>query len=234
MAKNRYHHGELRAALLDAAESLVGERGAAGWSLREASLRVGVSPSAAYHHFGSRDELVGALSARVLDRLGARLSAAVDEAPDGDQGRLVAYARGYVTWALDGPAVARLAFDAGDAAGGVAVHPHDVLAGELDRLVDAGTLRPSAREGAEFLLWAAIHGLAALLVDGLVHFDDRTAVDLHAERLVRTVLNGLAQEEAEPGGRPQARSAHTVRLAQRAAAREPRGGADDEGGPRER
>lgn len=214
MAKNRYHHGELRGALLDAAEALVRERGVEGWSLREASLQVGVSPSAAYHHFSSREGLVHALSGRVLAQLGERLSLAVNDASSEGQQRLIAYARGYVSWALDDPAVARLAFGAGEPEIPLSTHPHDVLAVELDRLVDAGGLGASARPGAEFLLWAAIHGLATLLVEGLVRHDDHEAIDLQTERLVRTVLSGLAQESPEAPAWPQARSAHTERLAQ--------------------
>lgn len=116
MAKGHYHHGELRNALLGAAEALVRERGAEGWSLREASARVGVSSSAAYHHFASRDALVRALSERVLGGLGERMSNAAGH-PDGPsadhQQRLVAVGRAYVRWALEDPAVARLAFGAG-------------------------------------------------------------------------------------------------------------------------
>ena len=77
MVEGRYHHGELRSALLDVAEGLIRERGVDGWSLREASVRIGVSPSAAYHHFDSREALVRALSERVVSRLGERLRRAV-------------------------------------------------------------------------------------------------------------------------------------------------------------
>ncbi|MFE9611506.1 TetR/AcrR family transcriptional regulator [Streptomyces sp. NPDC006012] len=220
MAKGNYHHGELRNALLDAAETLVCERGAEGWSLREASARVGVSPSAAYHHFTSRDALVHALSGRVLARLGERLSGAAGQQPDpgsDHQQRLVAIGRSYVRWALEEPAVARLAFGAGatDSETAISPHPHDVLDAELDRLVDAGCLAVSARPGAEFVVWAAVHGLATLLADGLISLDDTKAVDREAERVVRAVLSGLTQEtEASPKW-PTARSAHTERLAKR-------------------
>ncbi|GLX17030.1 hypothetical protein Slala02_53570 [Streptomyces lavendulae subsp. lavendulae] len=68
----------------------VRERGADGWSLREASARIGVSPSAAYHHFGSRDALVSALSEIVLARLGHRLRDAVEAAQGQGPERLAA------------------------------------------------------------------------------------------------------------------------------------------------
>ncbi|MFI7107095.1 TetR/AcrR family transcriptional regulator [Nonomuraea sp. NPDC050227] len=220
MAKGRYHHGDLRSALLGAAEALVRERGADGWSLREASARVGVSPSAAYHHFASRDTLVRALSERTLAWLGERLRQDCERAPgqaDDPQLRLIALGCGYVRWSLDDPAVARLVLRGGATAPDSAIspHPHDVLTAELDRLAAAGGLPEPAREGAEFVVWAALHGLAVLLADGLVHFDDPRAVDLQTTRVVRTTLNGLAQEASHAAGRPAGRSAHTERLARR-------------------
>jgi AcrR family transcriptional regulator len=188
-----YHHGDLRAALLDAAEELVRERGADGWSLREACVRIGVSPSAAYHHFASRDVLVRALSQRVLARLGSLVEALPAGHP---RDRVIAIAQTYVRWAITDPAVSRLAFSVGEA---VSPHPHDVLAAELDRLSLAS---------ADFLVWAAMHGLAMLLADGLMRFDDHDAVDAETARLIGAVLDGLP---GQAGPRSRARSAHTDR-----------------------
>lgn len=250
MAKQHYHHGELRNALLDAAEALVRERGVDGWSLREASARVGVSPSAAYHHFASRDVLVRALRRRVLARLGERLLQDVGRTADpeaagrggtdpqagpaagGDhQWRVVAIGRAYVEWAVGDPSVARLAFGGGIGASAegldldpdpapdpdatVSPHPHDILDAELDRLVTAGGLPATARPGADFVVWAAIHGLATLLVDGLARLDDPQAVTREAERVVRAVLTGLTHEAVPSHGRRTPRSAHTERRAGR-------------------
>ncbi|WP_433175830.1 TetR/AcrR family transcriptional regulator [Actinoallomurus sp. CA-150999] len=210
MADRPYHHGDLRTALLDTAEALIRERGVDGWSLREVSVRVGVSPSAAYHHFASRDALVGALSQRVLARLGERLSDAVERA-QGDG--LVAFGRGYVRWALEDPAVARhwLAFNTG---GGdpTAPHPHRILATELDRLVESGDLPAAARPGADFVVWAAVHGLAALLVHGLMRLDTPEAVDDQVDRVVRSTLIGLARQAPPPQGWPTPRSDYTERV----------------------
>ncbi|TMR23402.1 TetR/AcrR family transcriptional regulator [Nonomuraea turkmeniaca] len=220
MSKGRYHHGDLRSALLDAAEALVRERGTDNWSLREASARVGVSPSAAYHHFASRDTLVRALSERTLAWLGDRLRQDCERAPGrrtDPQQRLIAIGRGYVSWTVEDPAVARLVLRAGATGpdSSIAPHPHDVLAAEFDRLVEAGGLPAPARPGAEFVFWSAVHGLAVLLADGLVHIDGSRAVELQAERVARAVLNGLAQEKTPSTDRPTARSSHTERLARR-------------------
>src|SRR2546430_2405855 len=109
MVDGRYHHGELRGTLLDVAEALIRERGIDGWSLREASARIGVGPSAAYHHFDSRDALVRALSERVIARLGERMGRAAARARGGGQQRLVAVSRAYVRLAVEDPAAGRLA-----------------------------------------------------------------------------------------------------------------------------
>src|SRR3954468_20540810 len=93
-----YHHGDLRDALLDAAEELIRERGADGWSLREPPARVGVSPSAAYYHFAAREDLVHALSDRVLVRLAHRLARAAGHARGDEHQRMVALGRTYVRW----------------------------------------------------------------------------------------------------------------------------------------
>ncbi|GAB3885963.1 TetR/AcrR family transcriptional regulator [Kibdelosporangium lantanae] len=195
-----YHHGDLRDALLDAAETLIREQGVNGWSLREASAKVGVSPSAAYHHFASRDDLVRALSDRVLVRLAHRLARSAGHARGDSHARLVALGRTYVRWALADPAVARLVLSVGSS-GALSPHPHEVLAAELRRL----GLPP----GSDFVVWSAIHGLATLLVDGLMRVEGHRAVDRQAERVVRAVLSGLAVEEEDAW--PAARSAHTER-----------------------
>jgi AcrR family transcriptional regulator len=213
MARERYHHGDLREALLDAAEALVRERGIDGWSLREASGRVGVSPSAAYHHFDSRETLVRALSDRVVARLGERMGRVAARARGGPRHRLAAAARDYVRWAIEDPAVAGLAFAAHRAEPGppVSPHPHDVFAGELDRLADEGGLPPTARPGAELVVWSAVHGLATLLAGGLVRLDGPRAVDRQAERLVEAVLTGLAAEPGPSSPWPVPRTSHSER-----------------------
>ncbi|WP_181785866.1 TetR/AcrR family transcriptional regulator [Streptomyces phytophilus] len=210
MGKKGYHHGDLRGALLDAAEELVRERGAEGWSLREASARVGVSPSAAYHHFGSRDALVRALSVRVLTRLGERMAQAA-AAQAGARRSLMSACRAYVRWTLEDPAVARLAFaaPARDRDTAIDPHPHDVIDAELDRLAEAGGLVPGARPAAEFAVWAAVHGVATLLADGLMRLDTPEAAGEQTERVVEALLTGLAQEPARPW--PTPRSTHTER-----------------------
>ena len=69
----KYHHGNLRAALLDAAASEIAEHGAGAMSLRKVAARVGVTHPAAAHHFGDKTGVLTALAAEGYRRLAARL-----------------------------------------------------------------------------------------------------------------------------------------------------------------
>lgn len=58
MAKQGYHHGNLRQALIDAALKLIDEHGPQGFTLSDAAKLAGVTPAAVYRHFTGRDELI--------------------------------------------------------------------------------------------------------------------------------------------------------------------------------
>jgi AcrR family transcriptional regulator len=73
MAKQAYHHGDLRRALLVAAAEVIAEQGAAGLSLRDLARRAGVSHAAPAHHFGDKAGLLTALATEGYDLLAAEL-----------------------------------------------------------------------------------------------------------------------------------------------------------------
>ena len=58
MAKRGYHHGNLRAALMDAALDLIEKKGPTGFTLSEAAKQAGVTPAAVYRHFEGREDLI--------------------------------------------------------------------------------------------------------------------------------------------------------------------------------
>ena len=94
----RYHHGDLRSALVDAAISVIAERGVRGFSLAEATRRLGVTTAAPYRHFTDRDDLLAAVAARALSVFAAMLSDAADTAGTPAQ-RLAVMAGAYVKFA---------------------------------------------------------------------------------------------------------------------------------------
>jgi AcrR family transcriptional regulator len=94
----RYHHGDLKAALVDAAIGLIAERGIRDFSLAEVSRRLGVTVAAPYRHFADRDGLLAAVGIRALDAFAAALAAEV-RVTGSPQQRLAALARAYVRFA---------------------------------------------------------------------------------------------------------------------------------------
>ncbi len=58
MAKQGYHHGNLRQALVEAALDLIRAQGPQGFSLSDAAKAAGVTPAAVYRHFAGRDDLI--------------------------------------------------------------------------------------------------------------------------------------------------------------------------------
>lgn len=137
-----YHHGDLPAALLDAALGLL-EAGET-FSLRAVARRAGVSPTAPYRHYADKEALLAALATYGFAQLADRLEAAAD---------LTDMAARYVAFALAHPGLFRLMYGR-PTANAAAARTAEILAG---RVAD-----PALRIGA----WAMVHGLAVLLLDG--------------------------------------------------------------------
>jgi AcrR family transcriptional regulator len=108
MLDRRYHHGDLRAALLTQAERRLRTSGVDGLSLRELAREIGVSHGAPRRHFDDKAALLEALAAEGFERLGTAL--AVAAAPDDRtfRTRLDGVAVAYVRFATDNPALVDL------------------------------------------------------------------------------------------------------------------------------
>jgi AcrR family transcriptional regulator len=106
----RYHHGDLRAALVDAALALVAEQGVEALSVAEAARRTGVSAAAPYRHFPTRLDLLKATAIRAAELLAAELREAVDKTGDPHE-QLAETARVYVQFVIRHRAGLDLIFD---------------------------------------------------------------------------------------------------------------------------
>lgn len=173
--RERYHHGTLRDALLQATDDILSERGAEGFTLREAAKRAGVSAAAPGHHFGSAAGLLTEVAIAGFEELTRvlRQAAATESAP---AARLRAQGMSYVRFALAYPGRFQLMFR------------HDLLLPDDDRLRAAGQaalceLEASIRAyfekdemeadiGEECTratllgVWSTVHGFAHLALDG--------------------------------------------------------------------
>jgi AcrR family transcriptional regulator len=169
-ATKPYHHGNLRQALLVAAESLLQEQGTAKLSLRAVARRTGVSQAAPYAHFSNRRALLAAVAAQGFRRLGEYLARAENGIVGGSE-RMHRLAQGYVRFAVDHPMLFRLMFGAelsGDDDDALRTTGQDsyafiqsAVAARLDESSDGRFTAEMGSKGA----WALVHGLAMLVVD---------------------------------------------------------------------
>ncbi len=107
---DRYHHGDLRAALIAAGEAELAARGIEGFSLRGVAKRAGVSHAAPAHHFRDANGLLTALAAEGFRRFVAKQHARQAKAATDSQSQLIAAGLGYVDFAMAHPALFRLMF----------------------------------------------------------------------------------------------------------------------------
>ncbi len=173
MTERPYHHGNLRRALLDAAEETVRERGVDALSLRELAREVGVSHAAPRRHFSDRQALLDALAESGFERLRNELQGALDGAGPDFVDRLRATAAAYVRFAVDDSALLELMF-AGKHRDGAAtleqaaerafsVMLELIEQGQAERL-----LEPGDPERVGLVLFATIQGIATLVTAGVV------------------------------------------------------------------
>jgi AcrR family transcriptional regulator len=202
----RYHHGDLRAALIDVAVELIAERGVRDFSLAEASRRLGVTVAAPYRHFADRDELLAAVAVRALETLGDALAGAVTGSEPPER-RLASIAGGYVRFAWAHRALFETLFGSGidkDRFPEVrlAAEPVETAFTSYVLMIcgdDAGAA--AALAGA---VLAAAHGYATLLLDGTAAGRDPgedsavSAVEVSAAAAERAVLALVQGRSALP------------------------------------
>ena len=152
MTAKPYHHGNLRAALVEAGAELARTAGPDGVVLREVARRTGVSHNAAYRHFADRDELLGEVATVASDQLEQAMQRRLDGVTETDpalraRARLRATGRAYVEFALAEPGLFSVAFCPTDAEAGPPdeAAPYVLLGQVLDELVEAGVLSPADR-----------------------------------------------------------------------------------------
>ena len=165
--RGRYHHGNLPDALVETAIALIGEGGAAAFSMAEASRRLGVAPSAPYRHFADRDALLAAVAVRAVGLLGEQLGR---RAPPGKpEQRLAAAAETYVRFADEHRALFQAL-----AGSGLDKDRHPEI-GRAAQPISAAFLSPAAelaggdQASAARLVSAIVavaHGHAMLMLDG--------------------------------------------------------------------
>lgn len=166
-----YHHGDLPAVLLSAAEAELEERGVEAFSLRGVARRIGVSHAASARHYQDVSALLTALARLGFERLVATQRSRQSRAAPDPVAQLTAAGRGYVEFALESPALFRLMFASNRPDHGQAelARAASEAYGNLQSAVLAKLAEKSSRVTEDDALiestaaWALAHGLAELL-----------------------------------------------------------------------
>jgi AcrR family transcriptional regulator len=196
----RYHHGDLRKALMDAGEVELAEKGIEGFTLRGCAKRAGVSHAAPAHHFKDVNGLLTALAAEGFDRLVAAMRARQAVAKQTPRLQFIAAGLGYLDFGKANKALFRLMFSS---------HKPDFGSGELKRSAAAAfdilieivrnVAGADPRGNAKLMrdvaaAWAMAHGLADLALSNRMKFLDAapglSEDEVYAEIIARSVPDG--------------------------------------------
>lgn len=198
-AKADYHHGDLRNALLVAAEEELIDKGPEKFSLRGCAKRAGVSHAAPSHHFKDTEALLQAVAAMGFARLTDALHAEQRDAPEDPKAQLVAGGIGYVRFGISNPQLFNLMF------GG---HAHDVKDDALQKngesafsvLVNSvAKVRGQAAFQTESgwrdvtALWSMVHGYTQLASGNRMNYvTDRSFDDQrpYIEDMIMRIIDG--------------------------------------------
>ena len=186
-----YHHGDLRSALLVAAEAELADKGIEAFSLRQVAKRAGVSHAAPAHHFGDAGGLLTALAAEGYRALVTMQRGHEARAASDPRSQLIAAGLGYVAFARARPALFRLMF--GSSRPDFAVP--DLLASAglaYQHLVEGVSACSPGANGQDIAgVWAVAHGLADLMAAGRLQPLSDLAPDAFEAALVRIIGRAL-------------------------------------------
>lgn len=195
MPSKKYHHGDLKNALIKAGVEILSKEGREGLSLRKVAQRVGVSHSAPYSHFPDKQSLIAAISTEGFNQLYSELDATILAYPKNPKKQLQQGARAYVQFALNNTDTFKIMFS------GVLEKEKDypafveISSKTFQRVVDviracqeAGLLRSISAEIMAVAVWGQVHGIISLALEGQI---PHTVLDAH--KLEDVVLFAVEQ-----------------------------------------
>jgi len=178
MKSGRYHHGNLKASLIEAAKVILERDGADALSLRAIAAEVGVSHTAPYSHFKNKKELISAISEMGYELLADSFTAQVKSPTEANEDLVLSYGASYLEFALANPQLYRLMLGQVETRG-LKESANPVV---FNTTKDSVTLKrpylmlknaleqelkdPQAAKQQALGAWALVHGLSALLIEG--------------------------------------------------------------------
>lgn len=170
-ARESYHHGNLRAALMAAALRLIAERGPAGFAFVELARAAGVSPAAPYRHFRDRNALLAEIARLGFLRFAAELERVWNDGRPDPVRAIENCGRAYLDFARRDPASYAVMFESGlplEDADPALRRAADLAFAVLRRAADAACATARDRRPPALMValhvWALSHGVASLFI----------------------------------------------------------------------
>jgi AcrR family transcriptional regulator len=206
-ASKRYHHGDLRNALIRAGQELLAQEGIASLDLRKVARAAGVSHAAPYRHFADKQALLAAIAEDGFYQLAEGMDAAIGQGSTPTAvDQLDRLAHAYVRFALDHPAHMREMFSGLTVERAAYPQLHAAAKQAFQRVVQVverwqaqHQIGPGAPANLSMVVWTQIHGIAMLLIEDQlpgVKGDEQAVAGLIA-LCVRTLYAGLGQSASD-------------------------------------
>ena len=198
--KNKYHHGDLRSALLDTAMTVISELGPQGLTIREVARRVGVSHAAPYRHFADKNELILAAVEQGFELMRATMDKEKAAAEPDPVSQFAASGMAYVNFALEHPAYYRVMFsgDLLSTTGDITLQhtSRDALQEMVSNIIECqqlGLIRQGDPVTQALALWSTIHGFVSLINDRRIdHVIEKPhSVQSIRDAVLTTLFDGL-------------------------------------------
>lgn len=175
MPSKKYHHGDLKNALIKAGVEILAKEGVGGLSLRKVAQRAGVSHSAPYAHFPDKQSLIAAISTEGFNQLYNELEAAISPHAKTPKKQLVEGAQAYVRFALKNSDTFKIMFS------GVLEKEKDYpsfveISSKTFKLVievvqacqNVGVLPAAPANLMAVSVWGQVHGIVSLALEGQI------------------------------------------------------------------
>ena len=172
----RYHHGDLRNALIEAGLTILEEEGVHALTLRRLARQANVSHAAPYRHFEDKSQLLAAIALQGFEMLAAGMEKIIKDYPNQVSERLLNIGIAYVHFGMEHPAHLTLMFGPlvdrsleGDALHQASSYTYELLINTVREAQASGDFRSGDPEVTARSLWVTVHGLAMLAKDGQLH-----------------------------------------------------------------
>ncbi len=198
MPTKKYHHGDLKNALIEAGIKILAKEGVSGLSLRKVAKKAGVSHSAPYAHFPNKQSLIAAISTEGFNQLYAELEATTSPFANDPKRQLIEGARAYARFAMDHTDIFKIMFS------GILEkekeYPAFVEASqktfarvlEIVRTCQHAKVLPSGRpELLAVSIWGQVYGIVSLALEGQIShtvLDEYAIPDIVSTAIKRMIL----------------------------------------------